>query len=272
MSNEAPGNPASNNNIPSPITTHPFSLTIRDAWDKLGLVVGVSLTWALVMASAFSLERLVPRSVPLLFHLLLLGALVTCLLPLLMAGSFYVAHLVAIRDEVTYADFWRGGTRFYTQCLALTLCHFVIEGVLGVNAWFYGRMGHVGGLAIMLLCLYLLLFWSMMAAYHFPLLIAQEMGVFDEPDKPAKRGLFAIARRAFYLTLGRPFYALALLAVCGLIAVVFSATGVLFVLVGPGLLALLTTNAVRALLVQFGILSPPPTAETVVPDEKFRLR
>lgn len=249
-----------------------FLLTVRDAWDKLGLVVSVSLTWALVMASAFSLERLVPHSVPLLFHLLLLGALLIFLLPLLMAGSFYVAHLVAIRDEVTYADFWRGGTRFYTQCLALTLCHFVIEGVLGVNAWFYGRMGHVGGLAIMLLCLYLLLFWSMMAATHFPLLIAQEMGVFDDPANPAKRGLPAIVRRAFYLTLGRPFYALALLAACSVIAIVFSATGVLFVLAGPGLLALLTTNAVRALLVQFGVLSPPPAAEVVVPDEKFRLR
>ena len=250
----------------------PFLLTIREAWDKLGLVVGVSLTWALLLAGAFSLERLVPHSVPLLFHLLLLGGLLILLLPLLMAGTFFVSHLVAVRDEVTYADFWRGAVRFYVSSFLLTLCHFAVEGVLGLNAWFYGRMGHVGGIAIMLVCLYGLLFWSMMAAAHFPLLIAQEVGIFDEPEKQAKRGIFAVLRRAFYLTLGRPFYALGLLAACGLIAVVFSVTGVLFVLAGPGLLGLLTTNGVRALLVQFGVVPPPPVAEPVVPDEKFRLR
>lgn len=250
----------------------PLLLTIREAWDKLGLVVGVSLTWALLLAGTFSLERLVPRSVPLLFHLLLLGGLLALLLPILMAGTFFVSHLVAIRDEVTYADFWRGAVRFYVPSLLLTLCHFLVEGVLGLNAWFYGRMGHVGGIAILLICLYGLLFWCMMAAVHFPLLIAQETGVFDEPAKPAKRGMFAVLRRAFYLTLGRPFYALGLLFVCGLIAVIFSVTGVLFVLAGPGLLGLLTTNAVRALLVQFGVVPPPPIAEPIVPDEKFRLR
>ena len=263
-----------NTDAPTPNTQHPTPvlLAVRDAWDKLGLVVGVSLTWALLLATLFSLERLVPRALPMPFHIGLLGLMLALLLPLLIAGAVYVAHLVVIRDEVTYADFWRGGVRLYPQSLLLTVCHFVVEGVLAANIWFYGHVGHVSGYAIMLLCLYALLFWSLMAVCHFPLLVAQDLGVFDEPDKPAKRGVFAVFRRAFYLVLGRPFAVLGLLALCAVITFAFIATGVLFILIGPGLLALLVTHSVRALLIHFGVVAPPPLPEAVVPDAKFRLR
>ena len=145
-------------------------------------------------------------------------------------------------------------------------------GVLSVNLWFYGRLGHVAGTVAMLLCLYLLLFWGMMALSHFPLLIAQEAGVFDEPGRMARRGTLAVLRRAFFLTLGRPFYAFGLLVLVVPLAVLTGLTGVLFALLLPGLLALLTTHSTRALLVQFGVLHPPPPPEAVVPDEKFKLK
>ena len=247
-------------------------LALRDAWDKLGVVLGVSLTWTLLLAIALAVERLVPRAVPVAAHLLVLFVALVILLAAPLAGAFHIAHQIVTHDEVSYGEFWRGAARLYRPVVGLWACDLLVMGVLSVNLWFYGRLGHFAGTVAMLLCLYLLLFWTLMALSHFPLLIAQEVGIFDEPGKPARRGTLAVLRRAFFLTLGRPFYALGVLALALPLTVLTGLSGVLFALLLPGLLALLTTHSTRALLVQFGVLPPPPLPEEVIPDEKFKLK
>jgi len=107
-------------------------------------------------------------------------------------------------------------------------------------------------------------------ALHYPLLVAQEAGVFDEPVRRARRGALPVLRRAFFLALGRPFYTLGLLFIAALATLPFAATGVLLALLWAGGVALLTTHVTRLLLIQYGVLPPPPV-EKAIPDEQFRL-
>ena len=93
--------------------------SLRDAWDKLGLVLGVSLTGTLLLAVALGMERLVPRAAPLAAHLLVLFAALVALLAAPIAGAFHIAHQVATHDEVSYGEFWRGAARLYKRVAAL---------------------------------------------------------------------------------------------------------------------------------------------------------
>ncbi len=241
-------------------------------WDKLGLVVGVSLTTTILLSMALWLERLVPRSAPAWAHLLFAALALLAVLSLPVGGAFGVAHQIATRDELSYGAFWQGALRLYPHSLRLAVCDTLIVAALVVNIWFYARTGNVAGLAAMLLCVYLLAMWALMAIYHFPLLIAQEAGIFDEPDKPARRGTLAVLRRAFFLMLGRPVFAVGLLAALLALTALCGVTGVLLAVVWPVVAALMLTLATRALLVQYAVLPPPLPVEAVVPDEKFKIK
>ena len=243
-----------------------------DAWDKLGLVIGMSLTGTLLLLLALGLERLVPRTLPIGAHLAVVLIAIALTLPLPLAGSFAVAHRIAIHDEVSYLTFWQNGIQLYRQAFLLLAVDLLVLSVLGINLWFYARLGNIIGIVVLLVCTYLFLFWCLMVLYHFPLLIAQDAGIFDTPELRARRGTFAVLRRAFFLTLGRPFFALGLFVTVLPIGIICVISGVLLALVGYGLLALLLTHATRALLVQFGVVPPPPLPEEVVPDEKFRIK
>lgn len=243
---------------------------LREVWDRLGLVVGVSLTWMLLLSLLLSLARLLPPTLPVAARNSVFALWAALLLSAPTAGAFHVAHLVFAREEVAYADFWRGARRLVGPATRLGLLHLAALTIFAANLWFYLRLGNLVGILAGLLCLYLLLFWGMMALYHFPLLVAQEAGLFDEPERRAKRGAFAVLRRAFFLTLGEPFFSLGLFAVTALLIVAMGATVVLPPLLGMGTLALLLTPATRALLVKYGVL-PLPVVEEPIPDEKFRI-
>ena len=245
---------------------------LRDGWDKLGLVVGVSLTATVLLSVSLWLERLVPRAAPPWAHVLSVAVAMLVVLSLPLGGVFALAHQIATRDELSYGAFWRGAIKLYPHTLRLAVCDALILAALVINLNFYARLGNVAGMAAMLLCVYLLVLWALMALYHFPLLVAQQAGVFDEPDKPARRGTFAVLRRAFFLVLGRPVFALGLLAALLVLTALCSVTGVLLAVAWPALTALMLTLAVRALLVQYDVLPPPPPVQAVVPDEKFRIK
>lgn len=233
---------------------------MRAVWDHLGLVIAVSLTWTLLGFLPLMLARVLPASLPALLRNACETLFVVLLLSAPLAGAFWTAHLVCIHEEVSYLDYWRGIGRLFGPATRLGLIHLVVFGLFAVNLTFYLRLGAwIGGLAA-LLCLYMLLLWGMMAVYHLPVLVAQEAGVFDIPDRRAKRGAIAVLRRAFFLALGDPFYTIGLLAVALLLTLLMAALAVPLALLWPGTIALLTTQATRALLVKYGVLSPPPPA------------
>jgi hypothetical protein len=139
-----------------------------------------------------------------------------------------------------------------------------------VNLAFYINLRNIAGIAATVLCLYTLLFWLMMTLYHLPLLVAQEAGIFDEDGKPARRGTFAVLRRACYMAFGTPFLTLRLNLTLLLVTALLALTGVAAALFWAGGLPLLITYPTRALLIRYGVL-PAPVVKEVVPDEKFRM-
>lgn len=244
---------------------------LREIWDRLGLVIAISLTWTILLALPLTLGRLLPLAVPVSLRNLLVLLTATLTLSAPTAGVYYIAHLVCIHDEVSYLDFWHGAKRYFAPATRLGLVAALVFSVFVVNIWFYLQLRSGGGLLAALACLYALLFWLMMAVYHFPLLVAQEQGLFDEPERQAKRGVFAVLRRAFYLALGDPFTTLGLLAALVLLSIPVFLTLALPPMLWPASLALLTTQATRALLRKYGVL-PLPVVEEAVPDEKFRIK
>jgi uncharacterized membrane protein YesL len=231
--------------------------------------MALSLTFALLLCVPVTVAGLLP-ALPILVRNGLVLAVAALVFSAPMAGAFFVAHLVSTYDEVSYADMWRGAKRMFGPATRLGLIQCGVLSVLAVNLWFYANVGHLIGGVAALLCLYALLAWGMMAVYHFPLLVAQEAGLFDEPNRRARRGARAVLRRAFFLAFGSPLFSAGLLAIALAFSALVVATVALIPLLWLGVVAMLTTQATRALLVQYGVL-PSPVQEEAVPDEKFRI-
>jgi hypothetical protein len=244
---------------------------VREGWDRLGMVLAVSLTWTFLLFAALWMGALLSFALPGLIGMALGALVVMGILCGPSAGVFHLAHKTGAREEVSYLDFWRGAIKLWRPAFVLGLTHLLVGTLFIANLSFYMSLRNVAGTAATVLCLYTLLFWLMMAVYHLPLLVAQEAGLFDEEGKPARRGTFAVLRRAFYLAFGTPFFTLGLLLTLLLVTALLMATGVAAALLWAGWLPLLITYPTRALLIRYGVL-PAPVIKEVVPDEKFRIK
>src|SRR5258708_7940442 len=78
-----------------------FMAGLKETWDRLGLVVMISLTWFLVLASALSVGGWTAGGAPFAWRVGLMGTLVVLALSAPTAGAHYVAHLVFERREFT---------------------------------------------------------------------------------------------------------------------------------------------------------------------------
>ena len=242
---------------------------LRTVWDRLGLLLGVSITWGVVVSLPLSIERWLPHGSPMALHFLALAAM-PLLAALPTAGVFALAHRIATHQEALYTHLWQEGAALFGPALRLILIQTGAALLLFVACVFYARMTVWIGRAGLTVCGYALLLWGMMLIYQWPLLVLQEKGVFDEPERAARRGAFAAVRRSFYLALGRPFFTAALLGILLAASALMAATVVLSALLWIGAIAVASTFAARALLIQFRVL-PPPVQEEAVPDLQFRL-
>ena len=230
---------------------------IKAAWDKLGLMILMSVTWAVLVSLPLSLVRWLPHSYPqvlrytLLIFIPIFGAVPS-------AGSAFIAQEIAAFREVSYTIYLQKGWELRWQSMRLSLIHWSVNAAIGFTSWFYLRASHWSGKIGLLFCLYFAFFWCMMAIYHYPILIAQEYGLFDEPERRAKRGVGAVLRRCFFLAVGRPLFAIGLLLTLSLFVLTTLLTAVLPILLWSGFFSVLVTFPVRALLIQFDVL-PVPT-------------
>lgn len=242
---------------------------MQAAWDRLGLLMAASLTWALLLSAAVSLERWLPRDVGAPAHFVA-SAMIPIVMTLPTAGVFGLAHRMAAHEEAAYLYLWSDGAALFRPAAALMLLQTTVGSALVFAGGFYLTMPIWAGRVGATICGYALLLWAMMTVYQWPILIAQERGLFDRESHIARRGVLAAVRRSFYLALGRPFFSVALVGILLALAVLMAATIVLSALIGIGLTSLLCTYATRALLTQFGVL-PAPAIVDAVPDEQFRL-
>ncbi len=246
-----------------------LTAALRTVWDRLGLLLAVSVTWAAMVSLPLSIERGLPRSAAPALHVLCL-ALIPLLAALPTAGTFALVHRFASFEETLYVHLWQDGAALFGTALRLMLLQTGVVAALVTAMTFYAGLTLWIGRAGVTVAGYGLLLWAMMSIYQWPLLIAQEKGLFDEPGKPARRGAFAAVRRSFYLTLGRPFFTAGLLAILLLASAVMAVTVVLPALLWIGAVAVVSTLACRALLIEFRALTAPVRREPV-PDLQFRI-
>ena len=236
----------------------------RAIWDKLGLVISMSVTWALCVLAPLSIVRWAPHSVsPVVRYAFLILIPIFGAVP--AAGSGYIAQEIACFREVSYESFLREGWRLRWESLRLSFVHWIFFLVMGVTIWFYLHISHWSGRIGLLFCFYFSICWCLMSVCHFPIMVAQETGAFDEPGRRAKRGTFAVIRRSFFLLLGRPLFVLGLFSVLALFTTITLVTAILPILLWSGCFSFLTAFPIHALLIQFDVIRPPEKESAVAP-------
>ncbi len=241
----------------TPDVSPPFGLpatlktALREVWERLGLVIGISSTWSLALTIGYQVGLSLQFQAAPVVRIALAVLLTALLAAPATAGIYGVAWAALHHEPQTYGDFWRQARQFGGPVLRLTLLQAAVIGLLVLNLWYYAQVGGAIGFGLALLSFDALLIWGLMAIYHFPLLMAQESGVFDAPDKPTVRGVFPVLRRAFYLALGRPAYSFGLLTVALLLTLFSLPTAAPFLLLWPGAMALLLTAGTRDILLQY---------------------
>lgn len=245
---------------------------VRAAWDNLGLSLGMSMAWSFALMLLLGLWQKLGKLIPPIPGNLLGACLIVLVVPALYTGIVYVAHQTARFEEVSFSDVGRAFRRFYGVATRLGAIQAGVFLILLTNLAFYVSWKSMAGLMAALLCLYVLLFWAMTMVYQYPLLIAQETGLLDEPEneKIAKRGAVAVVRRSFYLALGSPLYTFVVLTGTSLLTALMGVTAVLFVSVWAAVMAFITTQCTRELLIKYGAI-PAPIELKVVPDAEFRI-
>ncbi len=261
----------------APLTALPptkLGLALRTAlsqtWDHFGVVIGISLTGTALVTLLLNLFAHLPDSLLLPIRLLILAIVGACSVAFPLGGAFGCALRIASNEEVSYSFFLRECVRLYGMSARLLLLQTLALFLFAANFWFYRRIWGVGGLLAEVVCGYLLLFWSMLSALHFPLSVAQESGVFDEPTQRARRGTFAALRRALYLTFASPLHTLGTLAALVLLTVLMTMLALPLALFWLGAIPLVATQCVRQLLIRYGVVTVA-VAEGAVPDADFRL-
>ncbi len=240
--------------LPSASLGRSLVIAIRLSWDRLGMVLAVSLLGVVVSLLGLSVGLLLPAVIPVPVKSLCVAVCWVLLFAPLTAGAFAVADRAADHREITPLHLWEGARRFGGVAIRLGLIHLFVALVAATNAFFYVNLGGAFGAAALTLSIGLVAFWTMMALYQGPLLIAQETGVFDTAASRAKRGAKAVIRRSFFLALGEPLFSLGLLAATLIWSALAFLTAVGAALLWLGTLCLLTTLPTRALLRRYAIL------------------
>ncbi len=184
-----------------------------------------------------------------LFELALLNMLTVLLLLPVVTGPPALAALWAMGNRVAQGE--PVNTRAYLNALrvhfgrawAVTGLNLVAVGVVAANFWFYNPGNNPLGLSPHL-SLYIqagwvgmLVFWLLLSQYLFPLLLEQE-------DQRLRTGL----RNAAVLLVTRPGFAVILLLLTTLVAMVSTFLTIPWMLITLSFLAVLANTAVRRLL------------------------
>lgn len=207
-----------------------------------------------VLLLSVTLGLLISHVAPVPLRAFCIGLIAVTALSPPVAASYDVAVRIATHREITFLQFMQGMRQFGGVAIRIGLVHLLVGVLLALNVTFYLQLGGVPGGAAVVLCLYLMLFWSAMALYQGPLLVLQETGTFDEPDRPAKRGAKAVIRRSFYLVVGEPLFSLGLWLAALIWSALACVTAVGAAMLWFGGACVLTTVATLALLAKYGVV------------------
>jgi hypothetical protein len=261
----APPPPATEDPDNPPVPARPraklgiaLKLGFRDTYDYLGsLVLAGSIASFLTAAAVVGANGLVLKATLRLpgFFPLLLSLLAGAVALILVGGPFSgglfrFAHKAAAREEPELFDFAWGFRAGFGTSLKLASVQVFGSLALAGNCAFYLAQHNLPLMALGASFGYLLVFWCAAMLYQWPLLF-EGAGV-----KTAIRKSALLVLDNVPFTLGILAVALIVVALCGV-----SVIGIVLLL--PGALAMLTTQATRELLRKYGLLPPDPTLDPI---------
>lgn len=227
---------------------------LRSIWDRLGVVLLISLIGTAVLLLGLTPGLVLPSALPFFLRTAVIALITVVLSSPLLAVAFDIAVRIFTHREVTPSLFRAGVRQFGSVAIRLGLLHLCVLVIAALNITFYLQLSGSAGKAVVLLCIYLVVFWGAMALYQGPLLVLQESGAFDEPDRPARRGAKAVIRRSFFLVIGEPLFSIGFLVAVLLWTALTMVTAVGAAMLWLGGACLLTTAPTLALLAKYGVI------------------
>lgn len=235
-----------------------LKLGFRDTYDYLGSLVlagsVASFLTAAAVAGANSLVLKTALRLPGFLPALILAFVAALSLILvggpLSGGLFRFAQKAAARKEPELFDFAWGFRAGFAPSLKLASVQVLGSLALAGNCAFYLAQHNLPLMALGASFGYLLVFWCAAMLYQWPLL-QEGAGV-----KTAIRKSALLVLDNVPFTLGILLVAVTVVVLCGV-----SVIGIVLLL--PGALAMLTTQATRELLRKYGLLPPDPTLDPI---------
>ncbi len=171
--------------------------------------------------------------------------------PAATAGLFYLASRITRRENPSLRDLLTGFRLFFRPALVIGLVDTAIAIILWINIDFYSHLGgraSIPGMLFAGLIIWATVFWILIHAHLFPLLI-------DGERRP--RSLF---RKSAILTLHNPAFTIGITVQNISVTVICALTGVGLLAIAGGLTAILLTTGHRSLLSRYNPDSPqtPP--------------
>lgn len=226
-----------------------------DAYDHLGYVVVVSFI-AFILTAIVGLIALVGKSNAQFVVKMLLMTPAALVAFLCAVGVYYYAGMFVYREHPALMDTLSGIRLLIKPALKLFAVDIVISVVLAADLafffkWFTTGRNPIAGAAVIVV-VYVVIFWLLMAIYHLPLLIAQQV-------LESGTSIKAVFRKSILLMMGNLGFTVGLFLVIIAFAVLCAVpmlSGIAFLFLGTS--AFLVTHALRELFVRYGIVEEEP--------------
>ncbi|MDO8585907.1 MAG: hypothetical protein Q7T82_02600 [Armatimonadota bacterium] len=220
-----------------------------DVYDNLGLVAAASFIWFVTAALPFFLGLALVKSRALagvwIAGVLLWSILVT---GPVTAGVFQLAANIAKRDSPALSDILAGARRLLLPAWKLAAAQMILSAVALTDVvFFYGMFVPSKNFALLIfgaIALYALVFWAMMATYQWPLLVEQ------------RPPTFRLIYRSFLFVADNLFFTTIIFFVIICLTILCIGPGMALLLMG--VVAVISTTALRELLRKYGLVEIEP--------------
>lgn len=218
----------------------------RASYEQIGLTITLSVIWFLFAAIPatymvyFVLVVMAGGKLNILLPLICLWVTTTFLYGPVTAMVYSVAKDMIDAVEITPSSMWRGFTQHYKAAAQVTGTMVLIFITLAVDVIVYLRNPNYLSMSLVIFLLSLMVFWCLMSAYIYPLIVYKY------------RNVLQTLKQAALLTLDN----LAMTLLVALEVLIIGFICIFFVLPVPaylgGITALLHTAAFKTILTKYG--------------------
>jgi len=221
--------------------------SLKDTWEEAFQLALNNLVWFFITVAGPLLAYLTYQWTPGTIVFWFTVGLAVLVVPLALAGIFYVTNRTANGNAIHVYDFFQGIKRYWWRSWIWLIANVVVGFLVYISMGFYTNLASgffqilVGGF-----WLGVGLIWAMMQIYFWPMLMTQQT-----PN------LLRAWRNAFVLVVREPLYSL-LIGIC-LILISFLCVlfPIAFMLIYMAIFSLICNNATLALLIRSGAIESP---------------